>query len=194
MNRFFLFCLLIFPAFLTLSCNMKQGVRQSISDINEDIKTLPKDSLDVYCSINIQQLKRVVKTDTNRYDKYLLNNDLFTGWACQVFNDIEHQYRYMLIQDGQLVRQIGYFENGQLDHDFRIKNGKNQGSSRMWRSDGLPYIEEYYNQFGNMDGIQKRWHAGKVLAREALYKNGTLIYDICYDQNGNVTKQTGVKQ
>jgi antitoxin component YwqK of YwqJK toxin-antitoxin module len=45
-----------------------------------------------------------------------------------------------------------------------------------------------------MDGIQKRWHAGNVLAREALFKNGNVIYDIRYDKEGNVTQQIGIKQ
>ena len=64
----------------------------------------------------------------------------------------------------------------------------------MERSDGSPYIEEYYNQSGKMDVNQQRCQAGRVLAREALFKNGNVIYDIRCNQNGNVIQQTGFKQ
>jgi hypothetical protein len=136
-------------------------------------------------------------TDSTINDKgrvvrlHKINGKRFNGWAKQVFQDNDHRDRYTKIENGIVVWQIGYYANGQLDHDFHMKDGFNVGSQRMWRSNGDPYLDSYYLEGGVPDGIHKRWHADNILARMATFENGDLIYEVNYDQNGNVTRSTG---
>ena len=150
-------------------------------------------ALQAISAIDVQQLRRERKFDEKRQktDTYYLQDTLFTGWSFQIFDDTNHKYRYTKYEDGAPVWQIGYFDNGVLDHDFHLKNGKTLGSEKMWRRNGDPYIDYFYSAADQMDGLQRRWHANRVLARQGLYKAGTLVYEVIYDPGGKVTSSKG---
>lgn len=127
--------------------------------------------LDSISKVTYTELKRVRKNDTVTYDRYLLDGVPYTGYVRQIDLNSNHQYRYYIIEKGILRRQVGYYSNGQLDHDFQLELGQTNGHEKMWREDGSPYIEQYL-EHGIPPGLQRRWHAGNVLAREALFEKG----------------------
>lgn len=151
-----------------------------------------QDSLVKWFTVNADSLDRSIAANENECDLYYLGGDLFAGWAQQVFEDTDHRYRYLKFEEGKMVWQIGYYSNGTLGHDFRMKNCANYGPSRMWRADGTPYIEGFYSPPGVKHGIQRRWFDNGVLAMEAEYDHGSLKYEKTYDEAGNpVSDRTG---
>lgn len=126
---------------------------------------------------------------TIRY--YTLKNQPYSGWALQLFENNEHKYRYMKFEQGLTVWQIGYYDNGDLDLDFHLKDGVNCGSQRMWRKHGAKYIDTYMAEGGKQEGIQLRWHANNILAREAMFDNGKAVYEVLFNTQGAVTKTSG---
>ena len=160
--------------------------------MNRNPSTPPQDSLDQICSIAYDSLQRIPKSHPDSSDLYLLRKARFSGWACHIFSDTEHKFRYTQYDGGVLIWQIGYYANGQLDHDFRMRQGKSMGSERMWRGDGHPYIDYYYSAPGVPHGIHRRWHTNNMLAREALFEHGLLIYEHLYDQNGKLLESKGM--
>ncbi len=148
------------------------------------LDTPQKDSLDRWCSNEIVDIVRKLKDSLNGCDLYYLKGSLYTGWACEVIPDNVHKYRYEQFENGKMIRRIAYYDNGQLDADFRMKNCKNFGPSRMWMRDGKMYIDNYYISPGIMHGFQKRWYDNGVLAKESNFDAGKLIYEKAYDRNG----------
>lgn len=147
--------------------------------------------LEKLCTEELDAIERVKKEKPTGKNKYYLDGKLFTGWACSDDYDEEHQYRYSRFENGLLMRQIGYYSNGTLDHDFHMKEDKPFASQLMWRSDGNPYLEHYYSAPGVKDGYQRRWHANNKLAHEAKYEDGILIYENDFDENGQIVGLKG---
>lgn len=147
------------------------------------------DTLKSRCSISSETLTRVQKNDTVHCDLYYLNGKLFTGWACEIFRENKHTFRFELYEAGMMIRRIGYYDNGRLDFDFRMKDCKNYGPSRMWLYDDGMYLDEFYAEPGVKHGIHKRWHNNGILAREAKYDNGVPQYDKVYDRAGQLISE-----
>ena len=84
-----------------------------------------------------------------------------------------------------MIRRTAYYDNGQIDSDFRQKDCKNYGPSRMWLYDGNLYIDEFYIAPGIRHGIQRQFHANGTLARETKMDNGKVIYQKQFDYEGN---------
>ena len=162
----------------------------NIVDLALQLDTPRKDSLDKCCNIEIKEMIRKQKDSLNGCDLYYFQNELYTGWACEIIPDYRHKYRYEQFVNGKMIRRIGYYDNGQLDADFRMKNCKNYGPSRMWLYDGKMYIDEFYIAPGVKHGIQKRWYDNGVLAKESKVENGKIVYEKKYDRSGNfITKE-----
>jgi hypothetical protein len=161
---------------------------------HRDPETPSKEVLDAASTVRTLDLKEErIDTGTGHKRSYFyLNEKLFTGWSYQVFDDTEHKYRYLKCEEGVKVWQIGYYEDGTIDHDFHMKAGKGLGSERMWMADGNPYTDYYYSSSEKMDGVQRRWFTNNTLARDGLYKDGELIYDIFYNQDGTISEYKGV--
>ena len=142
------------------------------------------DSLLNWCSLDASKLHRSGPDGSQQLIIYTLESEPFTGWACTTDHGDSHKYRFTEYEHGQLIWQLGYFANGQLDHDFRMKDGSSIGSERMWRENGDPYIDHFYSAPGIMHGIQLRWYADSVLAREAVFDHGILISEKLFDKQG----------
>ena len=97
----------------------------------------------------------------------------------------------MLIDDGLVVWQVGYYDTGEIDHDFHMKNGFNMGSQRMWNKGGGLYIDTYFLEGGIQHGPQKRWYGNGQLAMDAFFRNGTPIYEVLFDTDGTVVNAKG---
>ena len=141
-------------------------------------KTPSKVSLDRIAEVNYEVL---VKT----HSTFLFNNKAFNGWAIQIYDNNDHKYRYTKYLAGKAVWQIGYFDNGDIGHDFHILDGENYGSQRMWRKGGIGYIDTYFQRGGHQHGKQMRWHSNGQLEWVAEYQSGLLISEIKYDTDGN---------
>lgn len=123
---------------------------------------------------------------------FSLDQKPYSGWAIQVFPDTHHRYRYTKYEAGLPVWQIGYYDNGRLDHDFHMKGGQNYGSQRMWRGDGSPYIDTYFAEGGIQHGPQKRWYDNGILARDAQFQHGELVYEVLWNKDGKITEEKGM--
>ncbi len=126
------------------------------------------------------------KEDHTTLKVYLREGKPYYGWALQIFPDNEHRYRYIKLENGIVTWQIGYYDNGDLDFDFRMKDGKAFGSQRMWRKNQERYIENYFLEGGVQHGMQYRWFSGNRLAEEAEYNNGVLLYRKQYNEQGEL--------
>lgn len=149
------------------------------------------DSLQALPGLPADSLVRNLERHPDGIDQYFYQDDLYTGWARQIYPDNSHRYRFTRYESGQLVWQIGYFENGVLDHDFRMKNGQSLGCERMWKEDGKPYVYNFFSAPGVFDGVQKRWYTNGQLAVESDYNNGLLVYKIEWDKEGKVILTEG---
>lgn len=130
------------------------------------------------------EIKNEVNATGNGRTIYYKDGELFSGWIFMEFPGNEHCCRYILLEKGLPLWQIGYFDNGQLDHDFHLKNGKDIGHQRMWHRDGTPYIDHFKNEAGNMEGKQWRWHPNGQVWWEAEYVKGELFSEKHFDANG----------
>lgn len=129
-----------------------------------------------------------IKSEGHKIIKYhYYEGDLYNGWAKMIF-DNSHKYRFVKIENGLITWQIGYFDDGNIDHDFHMKNGINLGSQRMWTAKDMLYIQNFFVNDGKLHGIQKRWHSNGNLAYEANYDYGKLLSEISYDLNGVIIK------
>ncbi len=158
-----------------------------------DPSTPSQDSLDSWCTTELGHLTRLSVSGEASTDcaVYHLNGEPFTGWACEVLAENSHKFRYERFESGRRIWRIGYYDNGQIDADFRMRDCQNYGPSRMWLSDGGMYIDEFYSKPGIKHGIHRRWHGNGVLAREVKYQNGLLVYEKQFDQEGNLLDKTG---
>jgi hypothetical protein len=145
-----------------------------------------KDSLDKFCNVGIKEIQRIQKDALDGCDLYYFKEALYTGWACEIIPNNRHKYRYEQFKNGRMIRRISYYDNGKIDGDFRMKNCKNYGPSRMWLYNGNMYIDEFYISPGIKHGIQKQWHDNGALAKESRFDNGKLIYQKKFNRNGSL--------
>lgn len=96
-----------------------------------DCATPVQDSLISWCETNYVDLK-IKEDDINEQKIYYKNIRPFSGWACSNDPESNHQYLYFQFKNGELKRKIGYFSNGNIDHDFSVLDGKSMGCERMW--------------------------------------------------------------
>ncbi len=122
---------------------------------------------------------------------FSLNGKPFNGWSSKVLDNTDHRYRYTKFEDGLVVWQIGYYDNGDLGHDFHMKDGRNYGSQRMWYKGGGLYIDTYFLLGGYEQGNQRAWHSNGVLSRDAFFEKGKLVYEVRFDGQGNVIYKSG---
>lgn len=168
------------------SCNgqMNENQIHPTEEWELALSTPTKDSLDGWCQVHADSLVRIHLSDISSCEVYFLQEKTFTGWACSVLPDNRHKYRYEQFENGIMIRRIGYYDNGQVDADFRLRNCQNYGPSRMWLYHGGLYIDEYFSKPGVKHGVHKRWYANGQLAREAKYEDGSLIYERLFDSTG----------
>ncbi len=181
----------MFVFLLVISLGQSIPTEQLISTDPRHPITHSRDSLESWTEIDATTLTRVRKSEGSKYDRYFLKDELYNGWARQIFPNEDHRYRYSLYEDGLLMRQIAYYASEQLDADFEMKRGMNCGSARMWHADGKLYIDTFCDENGNQHGMQWRWHGNGEVARKALYESGIMIYELLYDINGVQTEKRG---
>ncbi|MEM7103976.1 MAG: M14 family zinc carboxypeptidase [Bacteroidota bacterium] len=181
--------LIIMFAVFCMMCKTKTNESAKVLNSEHDVPA--QDSLETICKQDFLELEKLQKDRTTPYDRYMLNGKLFSGCSKQVFENNKQQYRYSFIQNGILQRQIGYYVNGQVDHDFNLVDGLPHGPERMWMSDGHLYIEHHYEN-GKQEGYQRRWHSNHVLAREGYYRDGVAAFDLFFDPEGELIEAESI--
>ena len=156
--------------------------------------TMPsQEVLDQLVSVPYQSLE--VREDRSNPQKrirtYYLDGELFSGWSKQIFLDSDHRYRYVKYENGIAVWQLGFYDNGNPDVDFHMKDAYNCGSQRMWLKEGSLYVDSYFLEGGIPHGKQMRWHFNGALARDALFNQGEVVYEVLFDQEGGITERKG---
>lgn len=154
-------------------------------------QTIAQETLTMQCHKDASVLRRHIEPSKLIGALYYDGDTLFDGWACETFLDTDHRFRYTKYEKGKLVRQIGYFDNGQVDHDFSMMHGASFGSERMWCRDGKPYVLNYYIRPGIKHDYQRRWDGEGQLIFEAFFEEGKEIYSVELDGRGNVIKGLG---
>lgn len=191
-----LLLILLIPCLIFIgSCKTKSSIQQEDTSINIETvypKSPQLDSLKIWCSISFTDLEITPKSESKNKDSFSYNNVAFEGWACQTFDDNAHRYRFYQIINGKVLRQVSYYVNGVLDSDFYMDWTQGHGTERMWMADGKPYIENYYSAPNTMHGLQRRWYSNNILAKEALYDKGVLIYLLEYNKQGELILSKGV--
>ncbi len=184
--------LLIFLIVVTSCRGQSSGLPAEVP-YHRHPETPPQELLEKVSTLNAEKLKtkQLEGEAGRRVNFYYLEGIPFSGWAYQLFEGNKHRYRYTKFEEGLPVWQIGYFDNGQLDHDFHMKDGRNMGSARMWMRDGKPYIDTYFLEQGLMDGPQQRWHSNGQLARDAWFIRDSLVYEVLFDRDGVITERKG---
>ena len=118
---------------LFLACQKPESPSSFEVPRENNPKTPKQDRLEPWVKVNFQELAENLDTlDSGKVVRvYSRDGNLFSGWAKQIFEVNEHRFRCMYFQEGLVEWQIGYFDNGDLDHDFHMKDGNNFGSQRM---------------------------------------------------------------
>ena len=177
----------------SLSCSAQPDLYTMEVPYGNHPETPSQQALDKLDKVDFHQLEeRAERGELGRIDRtYFLDGAPYTGWSLQVFPETEHRYRYARYEEGMVVWQIGYYENGDLDLDFHTKNGRNKGSQRMWFEGGKPYIDTHFLEGGIQHGQQLRWYQDGTLARDAVYEYGELVYEVLFDKSGQITERKG---
>jgi antitoxin component YwqK of YwqJK toxin-antitoxin module len=75
--------------------------------------------------------------------------------------------------------------NGRFRYKKNYLVGKLNGKRITYYKNGLLKVELFSNENGNLDGIQRYYYRNSKLKIEAMYQNGILKTEKCFDKNGN---------
>lgn len=67
----------------------------------------------------------------------------------------------------------GYYRNGYKKAEIHFKNGKQQGSAKMWFENGQQSNEANFYD-GKLEGIATEWHKDGSKYKERIFRNGKL--------------------
>lgn len=83
-----------------------------------------------------------------------------------------------------------WYTNGQKKLEVNYIEGLKNGMWYYWYKNGQLRIQSNYSM-DQMIGLNKWWYENGQLKKEALYKNGTFISKIEYDEKGNIIEKVG---
>ena len=69
------------------------------------------------------------------------------------------------VKDGWAEQQQVFYANGQLERIAQMEEGRVHGAFRMYFSNGLPYVEQYFDH-GNPVGTWRRWDNTGILVEQ----------------------------
>ncbi len=115
------------------------------------------------------------------------DNNPYTGKAIQHSKGESNAYIEYTITEGKMTRLRGFYDSGQLERDFPFNDGISHGKFRMWYENGKKYVEEDYIN-GSLSGKALRWYDDGNKWRIAEFKDGKLVKETLYEQNGEIKK------
>jgi antitoxin component YwqK of YwqJK toxin-antitoxin module len=93
-------------------------------------------------------------------------------------------YKKNIFGKEKKIKEMTYFDNGNMESEVDYKNGKVNGWARMWYKNGKLHVEATYKN-NKTHGIRTAYHEnGQVFCR-AKYKNGKLLHKKNWDEKGN---------
>lgn len=113
------------------------------------------------------------------------NGEPFSGTAIQLSRGKSKAYLEYTMEEGKMTRLKGYFDSGNLERDFPFKDGVSHGTLIMYHENGKKSVEEEFNM-GKLSGSAKRWYENGQLWRAATFKNGKVVKEVFYHQDGSV--------
>lgn len=154
------------------------------------------EELEALDPVNVKDLQHlVVMVDTGVHIDVFFGDDEkgINGWVYQYFPYNEHMYRYMKLDEGVIIWQIGFYDTKELHHDYHFKKGKPFGRHREWLKNNKPLRDEFYVEGGEPDGLQQRWHHSGKIAEEKEYVNGQLLHQKRYNSRGEMVNEFNYK-
>ena len=101
----------------------------------------------------------------------------------------------LMYYEGKLFSGIGFdvYPNGQLYREANFKNGKADGSQKIWFENGQLY-KGFYIKEGELDGLYKEYNYEGKLYRQKNYKDGKEegLWEKYYD-NGQLKVEGTIK-
>jgi hypothetical protein len=187
----YLFCLFVFLS----SCHSKKPQETAVTKKAEIVVIHPIspsiDSLKNGCSMSFSDLEVSHKTADRNYDSFSFQNSAFSGWACQTFEGKARKYKFNHFKNGKSIRQVAYFVNGAIESDNYLDWSQGFASERSWMANGKPFTENYYSSPATRHGLQRKWFSNGLLAKETLYDNGLIIYELEYNREGELIISKG---
>ncbi len=81
------------------------------------------------------------------------------------------------------------YENGQKRGERTYKDGKVHGLYTFWYENGQKKEREYTLRFGKLHGLYTRWYRNGQKNWERTHKDGELISEKEWDEDGNLTRE-----
>ncbi len=105
--------------------------------------------------------------------RYYSKGKPFSGIAGEYYpkEDITMDYH---IEDGWLVKQLGWKDNGAKEWELHYRKGLLHGKVVGYYGNGQKYIEETYVE-GRLHGRQYGWYSDGSLRQETEYANGAEV-------------------
>tara|TARA_R110002167_G_scaffold191391_2_gene393836 strand:- start:398 stop:1048 length:651 start_codon:yes stop_codon:yes gene_type:complete len=116
----------------------------------------------------------------------VLENDLEQIYDSKIGGYVYYlEYDYHT-KESTLFNGVGYtvHSNGQLESEFKCKDGKRIGLKKEWDENGQLEFEYNYND-GQIEGL-KEWYVNGQLKEEKKFKGGELVGIKQWDENGQL--------
>lgn len=99
------------------------------------------------------------------------------------------QYFVFRHNDSILIKEIGFYPDGQKRIEGEFKDGKRQGKWTYWYDNGNRWSQASYKA-GILDGKSTVWHENGSKYYEGRYRNGNRAgHWRFWDKDGNLTKE-----
>ncbi|NWJ95889.1 MAG: hypothetical protein HXX20_08915 [Chloroflexi bacterium] len=111
-------------------------------------------------------------------------------------NQIEMSEDYLIyLFNGEPFTGVGYelYPSGNLWTEQTYKDGILEGSTREWFPSGQLKSETHLEN-GGTHSVSRSWYVSGQLESEKYYEYGILIYSLEWNENGQVTKETQLKE
>jgi len=167
MKYLFVFLLLGLVSCGDASSNASENVKPKLKEYSLDEVTIPNDTMAFFK----KDMKPVTGVVRDRYED----------------GQLKFEYNYKDGKKDGLHR--GWYEDGQLKFEDNYKDGKKDGLCRVWYENGQLRLEWNYKD-GKEDGLHRLWYEDGQLF-EWNYKNGELIIDKYWDEDGNEVDDLG---
>jgi antitoxin component YwqK of YwqJK toxin-antitoxin module len=92
-------------------------------------------------------------------------------------------------KDGKKIKQIEWYENGQVEAEYTLIDGNRDRWNHTFYYDNgqIEYIEDLIKKDREVtrEGVVRSWYYNGQLEYEHSYKNGEIIFEKCWDEDGN---------
>ena len=93
----------------------------------------------------------------------------------EIFSDYAHMELYLahIVEEYLYTTVRGYWDNGQLKIEYRMKEEREDGEYKSWDKNAQLMSQCYYKE-GNFEGEYKTWFRNGQLCVQCYYKEGKI--------------------